>query len=188
MTVCPRHLRGISLQIFSLILGACGISGDVTSMYGRRVPEISGSKIYVVAATGQNGALLGEACRHQQEQLDQYRSEVARLIGAASARERHVAGPARSSDDTAVIHSPFRDSLRAMRHTSGAVVDSLAVTLALKTAVIDSSGHFSVRSIPRGAYYLVMPGVGWWGVDGKQWPAHASIRLDDMKDACSAVG
>jgi len=139
-----------------------------------------------VAATERNGTLLGQACERQREEFDHYSSVVERL--AASAERRAARHPSATGGDKATRRSAYDDSLRTLPRPSQTAIDSLAVTLATTTAAIDSSGHFSVRSVPRGAYYLVMPGIGWWGVDGKQWPAHTRILMHDMQDACSAIG
>lgn len=157
-------------------------------MFGQRMPEIAGGKVYIVPATSRNGTLLGDACRHQGEDFDRYRAEVARLSANRFARSHGVRPVSQGGRAAAALRTTYDDSLTLIPRPSQVGVDSLAMKLSVKTAVIDSSGHFSFGSLRRGPYYLVIPGIGWWGVDGKQWPVHLTIRMDDMQDACSAIG
>ena len=121
--------------------------------------------MYAVPASLASGTVLGDACKTQRDAFDRYRGEVARLES-----------------------SHRGDSLRSIRQPTGAAVDSAAMRLSVKTATIDSSGHFAFGHLPRGAYYLVLPNAGWSGVDGKQWPVHVTILIDDLQDACSVIG
>lgn len=129
------------------------------------MPELAGTKIYAVPATLANGTVLGDACKTQRDAFDRYRGEVARLE---------------------TVHRG--DSLRSVPQPTGAAVDSAAIRLSAKAATIDSAGHFAFGHLSRGAYYLVLPNAGWSGVDGKQWPVHVTILIDDLQDACSAIG
>jgi hypothetical protein len=160
-----RAHRSVITAVFGVGAIACGVSGEVLSSRGTRMPELAGAKVYAVPATMENGAALGAVCKDERAAFDRYRSEVARLRSAR-----------------------FHDSLRAIPRPSGTAVDSVAIRLSVKAATIDASGHFGFGRLPRGAYYLVLPGAGWWGVDGKRWPVHVTKLIDDLGLACSIIG
>jgi len=151
--------------VLSAALCGCGISGELLSRTGQRMPELAGTRIYAVPATLANSTMLGDACKLQRDAFDRYRGEASRLGSTHRG-----------------------DSLRSIAQPSGTAVDSTAVRLSVKAATIDSSGHFAFGHLSRGAYYLVLPDAGWSGVDGKQWPVHVTILIDDLQDACSAIG
>lgn len=160
-----RVRRLAATGVLSAALYGCGISGELLSRTGQRMPELAGTRIYAIPATLANGTVLGDACKTQRDAFDRYRGEVARLGS---------------------IHHD--DSLRSIPQPTGSAVDSAAIRRSVRAATIDSSGHFAFGHLSRGAYYLVVPNAGWSGVDGRQWPIHVTILIDDLQDACSVIG